>query len=1165
MLNNFLSGFSQLLIVSTLLMTGMAVVVWIVLRVTKIQSPRLHRIGWGFVLVQGVLFFHIPVSVPWYDSPAISQKSEKSPIASPAVSNHQENKLKIAPKPIRKSKQYRKRSYSKNSKSQNKSDSGLFKINSFPLKNEGNQLNKTTSTVSAKTAKAAKKIRAKKPVAIVIKEKTEQEAKASFFGYLWIQFQKINPVSFLYHLWAIGLILLFSAGCFFYLFLLYLLRKATPASNLLQQEFNSLQDEREARKPLPLYLHDSLGPMLCLTPSGYRIVVPEKLWGELPFGERRAILRHELAHYERGDVWKSLVARILVLPHWFNPVSWYAAKRFDESAEWACDLKLSRKSPEDVPLLARALLKVAEPVRAQSVFVSTAAGAPLCTRLKRLLKNYSQEDSLMKRYFVFASLIAIAAAGMFRIHLVAKEDAVIKAIIAANENVEIKLANPPALISNSVDKEDLLSLADSFQNNGKGKSRTIDFSAPVKITAPKEIEENSDDLFQEDPPNELVLSDSPDKVLLPDLITLDFSSSGTDDFSSPDNGDQKPKTRKSPPPISSRVSPKSNTPEFDPDPYPDEGVPYNPESENIDLDVLSEKVDPKLLPLIAELVKRAVEKKNDKDGFESETIVDQFKKILKTEQGKLLLQDRAIAKLEELKERALPETWREYQQYRQSNPDGKLNEIDQELIARYKKYQDDIQLVEKEIQKVQSGLQLKTETGKLLHKFLSHEQAPSILYASLVREQIENDQAQVLTLIEQFFGKNKDGKYEVLEERLVDEELDKPEQELLHKNIFDRINKASLTLKEELSDWSNDLAEIDDLHKKLKLAMTEPLFASFCIRNSEHADPANKTGDYIVDQYFKTLEDQTEDTAQGLVIRKEFRKNISNELIAYEKAKRVYDPIRKCINEFKKQIDPSIQKNKVYYNWFALDYPVFMVAESHEYRGDTPDMIIHDFFNEFLQVSTEEAVKLNNDNTDFFPGTNLDDSSAKPATKPLDGSANSSQKKLVVQPVQEEELNHRLQDWFQYYREIRRKNRLTRKLAKGVKNEELKSALESLPGTMILFDELEKSIPVNLGDGLNNWIDEHFVKDKDQWILRDNHRKVIQELLNEFHSKEALPTYDSDDRYENPNERKFGDDNFEESSSSNTFEFDNGDLKDVSEKEKKRDQDDFFPNSDPNS
>jgi beta-lactamase regulating signal transducer with metallopeptidase domain len=1147
MLNHFLSSFPQILIFATLLMTGMAVVVWIVLRVTKIQSPRLHRIGWGFVLVQGVLFFHIPVSVPWYDSPIIPEITQKKPVASPAVSNHQENKSKITPKPIRKNKPYRKRSYSKISKKQNKSDFKLFKINTFSLKNEESQLNKTTSTISVKTAKAIKKSGAKKPVAIVIKEKTEQEAKASFFEYLWIQFQKINPVSFLYNLWAIGLIILFSAGCFFYLFLLYLLRKATPASNLLQREFNSLQDERGTRKPLPLYLHDSLGPMLCLTPSGFRIVVPEKLWGELPFGERRAILRHELAHYERGDVWKSLVARILVLPHWFNPVSWYAAKRFDESAEWACDLKLSRKSPEDVPLLARALLKVAEPVRAQSVFVSTAAGAPLCTRLKRLLKNYSQEDSLMKRYFVFVSLVAIAAAGMFRIHLVAKEDAV-KTIpkpttIAANNKV--KSVASSILISKAVAKKDL-NIVFPSQKNGKSKLTLENLHAPARTSTPIK-EEDSDDLFQEDPPNELVLSE---------VITLDFSS--------PDEGDEKPKTRILVPSVSGRVSPKIKAPGFGDE---EEDVPFKPESGNRDLEVLPEKVDPKLVPLIEELVKRAVEKKDDNDGFKNETIVDHFKKILKTEQGKLLLQDRAFAKLEELKERALPEIWGKYQQYRHDNPDGNLNEIDQELIARYKVYQDDIQLVEKEIQKIQSGLQLKTETGKLLHKFLSYDHAPSVLYASLVRGQVEYDQFQLLKFLHLIWKKNKDGKYEVLEERRIDDDLDKPDQELLYQKMFDNITSASLLLKEELSDWSNDLAGIDDLHEKLKLAMTEPLFASFCIRYISHEDSANKTGNYIIDQYFKSLEEQTEDTAQGLVIRKEFRTHISNELIAYEKAKRVYGPIRKFLNEFKKQIDPSIQKNKVYYNWLDLDHLVFMIADNHEYRGDTPDVIVRDFFNEFFQVSKVYLKSLNDDSDDLFGETNPEDSNTKPSTKAPGKSDNPNQKKLIIQSEQEEELNHRLQGWFQYYREIRRKNRLTRKLAENVKNEELKLALESLAGTMILFEELEKQIPLNSGDGLISWIDEYFVKDKDQWILRDNHRDVIQELLDEF--KESYPEksgqFDNpDDEYENSIDRKFGDDNFEESNSDNTFNFDNGDQKDVSEK-KQPDQDDFFSGSDSTS
>ncbi len=63
-------------------------------------------------------------------------------------------------------------------------------------------------------------------------------------------------------------------------------------------------------------------------------MVPVRLWNRLTRDERIAVLHHELCHLRRGDLWKALIARIVVALHWFNPVAWFSARRFDESAEW---------------------------------------------------------------------------------------------------------------------------------------------------------------------------------------------------------------------------------------------------------------------------------------------------------------------------------------------------------------------------------------------------------------------------------------------------------------------------------------------------------------------------------------------------------------------------------------------------------------------------------------------------------------------------------------------------------------------------------------------------------------------------------------------------------------------------------------------------------------
>ena len=113
--------------------------------------------------------------------------------------------------------------------------------------------------------------------------------------------------------------------------------RATRLTKTIRPSGGSCWQRRASGSRFRFASTDELGPILCRLPRGYVLVVPERLWRSLDSCERRAILRHELAHYQRGDVWKSLAARLLALPHWFNPASWWAVRRFDEAAEWACD------------------------------------------------------------------------------------------------------------------------------------------------------------------------------------------------------------------------------------------------------------------------------------------------------------------------------------------------------------------------------------------------------------------------------------------------------------------------------------------------------------------------------------------------------------------------------------------------------------------------------------------------------------------------------------------------------------------------------------------------------------------------------------------------------------------------------------------------------------
>ena len=74
-------------------------------------------------------------------------------------------------------------------------------------------------------------------------------------------------------------------------------------------------------------------------------------WGSIVvpagFETREAVLAHEAAHLERGDVWTSLLAAIACAVYWFHPLVWWANYRMRLEADRACDDAVLRRGFED--------------------------------------------------------------------------------------------------------------------------------------------------------------------------------------------------------------------------------------------------------------------------------------------------------------------------------------------------------------------------------------------------------------------------------------------------------------------------------------------------------------------------------------------------------------------------------------------------------------------------------------------------------------------------------------------------------------------------------------------------------------------------------------------------------------------------------------------------
>jgi WD40 repeat protein len=156
-----------------------------------------------------------------------------------------------------------------------------------------------------------------------------------------------------------------------------------------------------SRSPL-LLTHASAGPCLTWRRGGYVVIVPSDLWARLPVEERLLILRHELAHLLRGDLWTGLLSRLVAAVHWFNPFAWLAVRRLEECAEWACDEAACGGDSMTATIYSKLLITLRLNHSSVGYGTAMADGRTVVQRVRRLLDGEGRESMVR--------VVAIAAA-----------------------------------------------------------------------------------------------------------------------------------------------------------------------------------------------------------------------------------------------------------------------------------------------------------------------------------------------------------------------------------------------------------------------------------------------------------------------------------------------------------------------------------------------------------------------------------------------------------------------------------------------------------------------------------------------------------------------------------------------------------------------------------
>lgn len=390
------------LIPLTVWMAIAAIIVQAIIWIVRPTSSQTHRISWACVLISGLLFARFPINVPDHRLDLIAATQAKAmvdalPIPAPQSRAPMRDPRASVPGP-------------------------------------------TSAPVSP-----ARENRIRAPqLGVRIESEVSAVPAAALLPRLQSAWRQIALLS-----WGLVAAGVLGMGALSYIRFARRVRRFEPASGEWAREWHELLHKRRTGRQIPLVVSESWGPALCLLPAGFRVIVPKSLWNTLSATERIAILRHELAHYERNDLLKSLLARLVVALHWFNPAAWWARRQFEAAGEWACDDQAAAQSGSLE--FAKTLMQLAG-IRFASVPLTDSVGTgPLYTRIRRLLTAAPVVDGRWKRNLVAGISFTVVALALIRVNRVAETTSPIPGPVVAQESARARdprrpVASPPAVI-----------------------------------------------------------------------------------------------------------------------------------------------------------------------------------------------------------------------------------------------------------------------------------------------------------------------------------------------------------------------------------------------------------------------------------------------------------------------------------------------------------------------------------------------------------------------------------------------------------------------------------------------------------------------------------------------------------------------------------------------
>ena len=186
------------------------------------------------------------------------------------------------------------------------------------------------------------------------------QTSVSFIDKLISLSKGINYKVYMLIVWTIGIAYILTKSLMINRrFMLQVKRDLKRKEDYLDDIVFELKNELGIKKKIQITQSNSIDiPLVC----GFAkpiIVIPTRLYARINSDKLRLIIRHELSHIKRHDVFKNYLWLLAKTVYWFNPIVWIGYNSYLDDIEIACDDMVAKSiTREDSFLYSQSLIDV---------------------------------------------------------------------------------------------------------------------------------------------------------------------------------------------------------------------------------------------------------------------------------------------------------------------------------------------------------------------------------------------------------------------------------------------------------------------------------------------------------------------------------------------------------------------------------------------------------------------------------------------------------------------------------------------------------------------------------------------------------------------------------------------------------------------------------------